>query len=230
MALKVTGIIVGAVIALAGLITGGAGGALFATIGSDGKVSSGQQTFDTPGAALVTSAADLRGVAAIADVVGDPRVRLSLDTSKPGSGVFVGVGPAKDVERYLAGAPIDEVKDLEVSPFKLEHHPRSGTRRLAPPGTQSFWTAQATGADHADFDWKATSGNYRVVVMNADGSRGVRTHGDASVAIPHTAPIAWSLIGGGLLLLIGGIGTIALAMRQRDPLGVPAVSVPASAP
>jgi hypothetical protein len=51
--------------------------------------------------------------------------------------------------------------------------------------------------------------------MNADGTPGVRAHGDASVTVPHTAAIAWSLIGGGLLLVLTGAATIALARRQR---------------
>src|SRR5215208_6285413 len=131
MPLKVTGIVVGALLALGGLIAAGAGGAVLATIGSDGKASSGQQTFATSSTALVTSAADLRGVDDVADIVGDPRVRMSVDGT--GKDVFVGVGPADDVERYLAGAPIDEVSDFEVAPFRMDHNPRGGTARPAPP-------------------------------------------------------------------------------------------------
>jgi|SRR5215211_1357715 len=216
MPLKVTGIVVGALLALGGLIAGGAGVAVFATIGSDGKASSGQQSFSTSSTALVSSAADLRGVDEVADVVGDPRVRLSLHGTDSNDGVFVGVGPADDVDRYLAGAPIDEVSDFEVAPFKMDHNPRGGTTRPAPPAEQSFWVAQGAGT----IDWKATDGEYRVVVMNADGSPGVHTRGDASVTIPHAAAISWSLVGGGLLLLIMGAATITLAMRQRDPAPV----------
>jgi hypothetical protein len=220
MRLKVTGIVVGALLALGGLIVGGGGAAVLATIGSDGKVATGQQTFATSGAAVVSSSADLRRPGEVSDIVGDPRVQLDLQSAKP---IFVGVGRAEDVERYLAGAPVDEVSDFEVDPFKMEHHPRGGHKQVAPPGEQSFWVA--TGAE--SLDWKAGSDEYRVVVMNADGSRGVQTRGDVSVTIPHTAAIAWSLLGGGLLLLLGGAATIALAMRQRDPV-VP--SAPAFAP
>ena len=220
MALKVTGIIVGAVLALTGLIVGGGGAAVLATIGSDGTVKSGQQSFSTPGAALVSSSADLRRPSEVSDIVGDPRVRMSVEAT-PGatSGVFVGVGPAKDVERYLASAPIDEVTDLDVNPFKMEHHPRGGTATPAPPSQQDFWVAQSTGAGSAKLDWKAGDGEYRMVVMNADGRPGVRTQGDVSVTIPHTSAVSWSLLGGGLLLLLAGAATIVLAMRQRPVIG-----------
>jgi hypothetical protein len=215
MKLKVTGIVVGGLLAFVGLIVGGGGGAVLATIGSDGKVSSGQQTFATSGSALVTSAADLRGVDAIADTVGAPRVRMSVNSTAPGRDVFVGVAPAADVERYLASATIDEVSDFDVEPFTMEHHPRNGWANPAPPANQSFWTAQGSGTNGAQLDWKARSGEYRLVVMNADGRPGVRTRGDVSVTVPHTSVVSWSLIGGGLLLLLGGTGTIVLAMRQR---------------
>jgi hypothetical protein len=216
-ALKVTGIVVGALLALVGLTVGGGGGAVLATIGSDGTVASGQQSFSTSGSALVTSAADLRRPHEVSDIVGDPRVRLSVHATAPSSGVFVGVGPAADVERYLASAPIDEITDFDVDPFEMKHHPRGGSARPGPPGKQSFWTAHASGTDGATLRWKAESGEYRMVVMNADGRPGVRTRGDVAVTIPHTSAISWSLIGGGLALLLGGAATIMLAMRQRRP-------------
>jgi hypothetical protein len=208
MKLKAIGITIGALLALTGLIVGGGGVAAFATIGSDGKVSTGDQSFDTPGAALVTSAADLRNPEQVADIVGDPRVQLHLRSDKP---VFIGVGRADDVERYLKGAPVDEISDFEIDPFKMKHDQRAGEKRVAPPGKQSIWLAKGSDA----LDWTADSGTYRLVVMNADGSPGVRAHGDASVTIPHTAAIAWSLVGGGLLLVLSGAATIALARRPR---------------
>ena len=218
MTLKVTGIIVGAALALVGLIVGGAGAAVFATIGSDGKVSTGNQSFETSGAALVTSAADLRDPEEVSDIVGDPRVQLDLRSDK---GVFIGVGRADDVELYLKDAPVDEISDFEVSPFKMKHDPRAGSKQLTPPGAQSFWVAQ--GSD--SLDWKAGSDEYRLVVMNADGSRGVSAQGDASVTIPHAAAIAWSLLGGGILLLLAGAAVILTARASApSPRRSPAYS------
>lgn len=216
--LKLTTITFGALVSFAGLSVAAAAVAIFATVGSDGTVHSGRQAFATPSAALVSSVADLRRPGKLADIVGDPRVQLSVDSAKP---VFVGVGPAKDVERYLAGAAVDEVSDFEVDPFKLDHHPRGGTALPKPPGKQAFWIAQGSGARGAKLDWKAGSGQYRLVVMNADGSRGVVTNGEASVTIPHAAPIAWSLLGGGLLVALGGLATMLSATRRRG-LATPA--------
>jgi hypothetical protein len=223
MKLKNIGIVIGALIALTGLIVGAGGVAVLSTIGTDGKVATGDQSFDTSGAALVTSAADLRRPSEVSDIVGDPRIQLDVQSGKP---AFVGVARAQDVDRYLKNAPVDEVTDFDVDPFKMEHHPRAGTKRLAPPGNQTFWIAQSSGTNPS-LDWKAGSDEYRVVVMNADGSRGVQTHGAASVTIPHTAAIAWSLVGGGLLLLLAGAATIAAAgasdpSPRRTPAYTPA--------
>jgi hypothetical protein len=223
MKTKSIGIVVGVLLAITGLIVGGGGAAVLATIGTDGKVSTGDQSFDTSGAALVTSAADMRRPEKVSDIVGDPRVQLGVHSAKP---AFVGVGPAKDVERYLKGAPVDEVTDFEVSPFKMKHDPRAGAKQLAPPAKQTFWIASSSGTSPS-VDWKAGSGEYRMVIMNADGSRGVQTQGDASLTIPHTAAIAWSLVGGGLLLLLMGAATIASARAstpapRRDTAYAPA--------
>src|SRR5262249_15057680 len=91
MKLKAIGTLVGALLVLVGATIGAGGVGVLATIGTDGKVSTGQQSFDTSGAALVTSAADLRKPEKVADIVGDPRVQMDVSSDKP---VFVGVGPA----------------------------------------------------------------------------------------------------------------------------------------
>jgi hypothetical protein len=209
--MKLIGILVGSLLALGGLIAGAAGVATFATIGSDGTVASGQQTFATAGAALVSSPADVDGIDDAGHVLGDSRVRVSLRSASSKSGIFVGVGPAAQVDRYLASAPIDEVTDFDVDPFTMTRHASGGTARPAPPASKHFWVAQSTGRTDATLRWKLRSGEYRLVVMNADGSRGVDTRGELAFTIPHTAAIAWSLIGGGLLLLLAGAAVIVSA-------------------
>jgi hypothetical protein len=206
---KKIGIVMGAVLVLAGAIVAAGGAAVLTTIGSDGKVSSGHKTFATSGSAIVVKSADLRRPDAVADLVGNPRVQIDLRSGKP---LFIGVAPAKDVDRYLSGAATDAVSDLEIDPFKMTHHPQPGTKRPARPGAQAFWLATGTSA----LDWKATSDGERVVIMNADASHGVHAYGDAAVTVPHTTPIAWSLFGGGLLLVFGGVAVL-LSARASAP-------------
>lgn len=124
-------------------------------------------------------------------------------------GVFGGVGRKSDVDRYLAGAPIDKVTDMDTDPFTLSNERRSGTAKPKPPATQSFWVAKASGST-ANLDWKVRDGDYRVVVMNADGTRGVATQTRFEVEIPHMATIA-------IVLLIVGLGTIGGGVALMAP-------------
>ncbi|HET8536787.1 MAG TPA: hypothetical protein VFL73_06360, partial [Solirubrobacteraceae bacterium] len=84
-----------------------------------------------------------------------------------------------------------------------------------------FWTA--TGSTALDF--KATGDGERVVIMNADGSRGVRAYGDMAVTVPHTTAVAWSLFGGGILLALGGVAVMFSARASApSPRRSPAYS------
>jgi hypothetical protein len=213
---QVVAIVVGAVLTVAGLGFGAAGGGVLAVFGSDGTVSSGTHEISTPTAALVSEPADLGGTSDVADVLGNPRVRLSVASSTPGKGVFVGIGPAEQVDDYLTGAPVDEVTDFDVDPFKIQRDTRFGTKRLTAPGKQSFWVARDEGVAAATLRWKVRDGNYRVVVMNADGSRDVRTKGDVGVTVPRAPDFAWALLGGGFVLLIGGVAATVVGLRRKD--------------
>jgi hypothetical protein len=213
---RTAAIVAGSLLALVGAGAATAGGAVVTVFGGDGTLNSGSHSLSTRSSALVTDVADLNDTKEVSDVLGDPKVRLSVKATGKTDGLFVGVGPAKQVERYLAGAPIDEVTDVDVDPFKLDRHPRHGTKRPARPAAQKFWVAQGSGTDAATLRWKVREGKYRLVLMNADGSRGVRADGDVGLTVPHLPAIAWSIVGGGLLLLAGGVTAIVLGARRRE--------------
>jgi hypothetical protein len=212
---RIVAVVLGALLVLAGLAVAAAGGLLFGVVGSDGKVDSDTHSISTSRAALVSSVADLTNVSDIADVVGDPELRLTATATGGTRGLFVGIGPAKQVDRYLASVPVDVVTDFDIDPFKLERKPRAGSKRPEPPASQAFWVAKGTGQDTATLRWKVRDGDYRLVLMNADGSRGVRADGDVGVTLPHVSRVAWLLVGGGALLLLGGVATVVIAARSR---------------
>jgi hypothetical protein len=214
---RIVAIVLGALLALGGLAAAAAGGLIFGVIGSDGTVDSDTHSISTSRAALVSSVADLTNVSDIADVVGDPRLRLTAKATGTTPGLFIGIGPAQQVDRYLASVPVDEVTDFDIDPFKLERKPRAGSRRPEPPASQAFWVAKGTGQDTATLSWKVRDGDYRLVLMNADGSRGVDADGDVGVTVPHVSRVAWLLVGGGALLLLGGVATVVIAARSRGP-------------
>jgi hypothetical protein len=204
----------GGILATAGAGVALAAGAVLAIGGSNGTFSSGHRDVSTQTSALVSEPAKINGTASVTDALGHPRVRISADSTRSDRSVFVGIAPKAQVDRYLTGASIDTVKDFEVDPWSLNKTAREGTTKPRPPGAQSFWVAKSTGSTAA-IDWKVRDGNYRVVVMNADGSRGVATMSEFEVKIPHLATIALIALIAGLATLGGGIALIVVPTRRN---------------
>ena len=112
--------------------------------------------------------------------------------------------PTRDVNAYLDQVQHDEITDLDVDPFTLDRSGHAGEARPAMPGAQTFWTASS--ADGRPLDWKVRSGEWSVVMMNADASPGVSV--DATRAdVPVIRDLAWRLTIPGL-----GLGLIALVL------------------
>lgn len=64
--------------------------------------------------------------------------------------------------------------------------------------------------------WSRRTGDWRIVVMNADGSRGVNSDVSVGARLPHLLTIGIAALGAGILLLLVGGGGIYLAVRQRQ--------------
>jgi hypothetical protein len=202
-------VIGGSILATVGAVMALGGGAVLAVTGTDNTYETGHHDVSTPTTALVSDVANIHGTNEVTDVIGHPRVKISADAVQNGRPVFVGVAHKADVDRYLAGAEVDKVTDIDTDPFTLDKERRPGSVKPKPPTTQSFWVEKSSGRT-ASIDWKIKDGNYRVVVMNADGTKGVATQTKAGVAFPHLATIS-------LITLLIGLGAagggIALATR-----------------
>ena len=207
-------VIGGSVLAVVGAVVALGGGGILALGGTNGSFESGHRDVSTKTSALVSEPAKLNDTQSVTDVLGHPSVRITGDSVRSDRNVFVGVGPKAQVDRYLAGAPIDTVHDFSVDPWSLDKSARAGTAKPKPPTTQSFWVAKSSGSSAA-IDWKVRDGNWRVVVMNADGTRGVATMSEFAVKIPHLATLAWIALGLGLTTLAGGIALIAAPSRRK---------------
>ena len=147
-------------------------------------------------------------------MLGTTSIQVAAD-ARGDHGVFVGVGRTADVDRYLAGAAVDEVTDFDVTPFRLTRETHAGSATPAPPASRSFWVARSSGDRSAAIDWKVRDGSYRVVVMNADGSDGVATASRVGVTIEHLSDLAWTLIGIGFVIAASGLVTLVVTLRRR---------------
>jgi Domain of unknown function (DUF4389) len=185
----------------------------------EGFLMSPTQDFRTSTYAIVSENAelDLAGAQWVVDsFLGTVRIR-----SESGRPVFVGIGPAVDVTAYLAGVEHDVVTDLEGGPFegRPRYSHRPGGVPSAPPGEQTFWVASAAGAGEQALDWDPEDGDWRVVLMNDDATRGV----DAEISIgAELDPVVWigvGLFALGVLLAAGAALAITAGARRRGDSG-----------
>ncbi len=115
----------------------------------------------------------------------------SRDGDEP---VFVGIAPTDQVSRYLTGVAHTSVSDVDSWPFDADYDERAvaGEGKPAPPGDQRIWAASVQGAGTQTLEWDVDDGDWSVVVMNADGSRGVDAEVEAGAKVPFLSEIGWT--------------------------------------
>jgi Family of unknown function (DUF6479) len=214
MARRVVLIVLGVLLLVIGALAAIGGGALMALFGSNDTLSSGVQQVSTPTRALVSEAGSIQGASGAQTVVGSVRLRITARPAGAGHLLFLGIGPASAVDRYLGGVSHDVATDVSVTPFRLTLARQGGTATPPPPGSQSFWVAQASGS-HPTLTWTVTDGSYRVVVMNTDAAAPVAFAGGFDLTIPHSFAIGIGLLIGGIVLIVIAIALIVLGARAR---------------
>jgi hypothetical protein len=199
----------------------------------DGYLSTDSHHFAASSHALASESldVDLDGAGWLMDRedVGDVRLEVAPRTDEP---VFVGIAPTDEVSRYLSGVAHTSVSDVDSWPFETSYDERTvaGDRRPAAPGKQPIWAASAQGAGTQTLHWDVEDGDWSVVVMNADGSRGVEAEVEAGAKVPFLAEIGWTAAGTGAILLIVAAGLLVLAIRPpRNRSGSETGLAPATA-
>ena len=143
------------------------------------------------------------------------RVRLQAESADPDVDVFVGIGPTSDVERYLADVEFDQVSGLNTDAVRPTYVRRAGDRAPALPGAQSFWVVSAAGRGEQTITWRAESGSWTVVAMNADGSKGVDVRARAGAELAFLGWLGAALLGAGALIFGCGVVLISLGAREQ---------------
>ena len=215
MAKKIVLIVLGGVLLVIGVLVAIGGGALMALFGSNDTLSSGVQHVLTPTRALVSPAGSIQGASGAQTVFGNVRLRITATPAGAGHDLFLGIGPASAVNRYLSSVSHDEATDVSVTPFHLTLTRHGGTSTPPPPASQSFWVAKASG-NHPTLTWTVTDGSYRVVAMNTDTAAPVAFTGGLALTIPHLFGIGIGLLIGGIVLILIAIALIVLGVRARS--------------
>jgi hypothetical protein len=178
---------------------------------SSGYVMSDSTTYSTSTYALVS--ASYRALTSndwplIRDLLGTVRVRVSS-----ASPVFIGIGPQSAVSSYLASVAHAQGVRFDERSKSVRVHP--GAAPSSPPTAQRFWAVSAVGSGPHTLNWKPADGDWRIVLMNPDGSARVRADVSVGARFPHVLAIASALLGSGLLLLVLSGGAIYFAVRTR---------------
>src|SRR3990170_4281069 len=172
------GMLIAAIVALsAGATCGVIGGIVAASSGPDRGVGTGFSGVETRTHAPVANPND------ISDdeddrTDGGSKIRIGRRISyaagfePSGSVVFLGVGPAADVERYLDGVAREYITDINRDPLQLDTAVVEGARSPAPPHEEEFWVEQASGVQRQQIRWRIGD-DQLLVVMRANGAPNV---------------------------------------------------------
>ena len=242
---RIVMIVIGALLALIGfgLLAGGTTALVgYATQRTDGFFQTGEVRLASATYAITSDSVDLESEPGESDWLIDRgalgTVRLSIDPGSPDTPIFAGIGPSTDVAAYLEDVSHDRIRDFELSPDRVIYRRLDGEATPAPPADQSFWAAQVTTDQADELTWEVESGDWTVVVMNADASRGVDLDARLGIKVDWLLPAVIGLMVAGLILLAGGtalviVGSRGLARQAESaaappPAGWPAPAAPLS--
>jgi hypothetical protein len=213
--------VVAAAVGLLSLLVLAAGSVLLYGNGKkddDGYLSTKSHRLHTSTGAIATDDLDVEtlGSGWLIDTDGYGKIKLTADSNddKP---VFVGIAHSEDVDAYLRGTDHTTLRDVDFMPFEPEYRQHPGTRLPAAPASEPIWAAEAHGAGRQSFTWDAKPGAWSIVVMNADGSRGVDAEVKAGANVPILGTAGWGLVAAGLVLLIGTGAIVFVGTRAARP-------------
>jgi hypothetical protein len=142
------------------------------------------------------------------DLIGT--VKLRVNSAQP---VFIGIGPENAVNRFLAG--VAQARGDSFTARSADFRTYPGGAPSGPPTTQRFWSASSTGSGPQTLTWRPRTGNWRVVLMNANASAGVSSDVSIGARMPHLLAIGIAAAGAGLVLLLISSAGVYLAVRPR---------------
>jgi hypothetical protein len=166
-----------------------------------GYVATSTATYSTRGYALASDSISLHGPGLFVD-----RVRIRISSPDPSRPLFAGVAATGVVERYLGGVSYSSVDAHDVT-----GHP--GTMVPAAPAAALPWAARAQGTGSLTLTWEARPGDWTVVVMNQDASRGLTVRAEAGLAALALPWLAGELLAAGVLLGLAAGALIIVPVR-----------------
>jgi len=226
-------IVLGSIGVLFGLaLLAGGGFLLWAdrTQREDGYITTPTERFATPTYALTRTRleVDTDGAGWVLNDSWFGKVRIRGE-SGGGKTLFMGIGPEAAVAKYLGPVAHANVEEIDFDPFRVTYLPVTGGTPQGPPTEQRFWAASASGVGTQTLTWKVREGDWSVVLMNSDGSRGVAANIDVGAKMSFLLWVAIGGLLGGVLVTGGSAALVVLAARTRRPQPPPPVPPTAGA-
>jgi hypothetical protein len=195
---------------------------------ADGYLMSDALTVDRPSHAVISN--DVGLLRGHYDCAGEETLILGFSTpdevrmrgvaSGPDA-LFMGIAPADAVAGYLDGVAHDEITDwdCDVDDIKpVEYTRREGTAVPGAPDAERFWVRSTSGTGEQTLDWTIESGDWAVVIMNADASTGLSADLRFGALAPSNLDtLAWTSFAVGLIALVGGGVLLYLGVRRWSP-------------
>ena len=186
----------------------------------DGFLSSSPERIGSQAWAVTTSSIQVEMPRWVSDeVLGDLRVTAASSDGP----VFLGIARTSDVQAYLADVGHSEIVgftggyqwwgdwyDDGTPVYDVE----PGARPAVPPTASDIWTATASGSGEQVLQWEPRTGDWSVVLMNADGSRPVSADVTAGAEVPHLGTVALVMVANGVVALALGLALVLGAVRS----------------
>jgi hypothetical protein len=175
-----------------------------------GYLTSASSSFATPSAALLSDSYRARGGEGLIarELLGT--IQIHTQSNRP---VFVGIAPASAASAYLAG--VAHAQATRLVPRGTDFKAQAGGRLLRRPAAEHFWVASTSGAGARTLTWKIRDGNWRIVVMNANGTAAVASEMSIGASFPHLLMIGIALLAAGILTLLLSAGVLIRVLRRK---------------
>lgn len=224
--------IIAVVVGIVGVLIGAAlivGAATVLTVDrdADGFVITETYAFQSPSRAMVFDDvepfADVP--AGLAGWITEPTDIRLRGARADGGSLFMGIAATADLGRYLTAVAYDEVTGVEFdgsSIADVESRLHDGAIGPMTAGIQDIWVAWTEGNGPQTLDWAVESGEWSVLVMNADRIAGLEVGLALGAQNSNTLVLTWLAIAAGLLFVVGGgylVSRCAAAYRARASRG-----------
>jgi hypothetical protein len=204
-------LVAGVLLAGFGLILMGAAAPLAAALfqqNRQGYVTSPTERYAVPTYAITSERLEVvldQGVPAAGRAGPVASFVLRATAATPEKEIFLGVGPETDVARYLSSVEHSELTRIRFNPFRPTFRTVAGSKAPTPPADQDFWAVSAQGPGTQQIEADLRTGNWAVVIMNADASQSVAVDLQAGIRSRFLAPVTLGTFLFGLALLAVGI-------------------------